>query len=106
MEENVKLINAEDKKYYNKMYYVSIWTGAGYWTEQFKVYADYEEQALEIVVAYAEENAKGLLFDVDEIDEEEIENGLYIYIDATMNGATKPYYVLGENLVIKEIEKD
>ena len=94
-------VNEEEKQFYDKKYIVEIWSGAGYELEQFEVYANCAEEALEIVVAYAEDNVKCILFDITDVTEEE-ESG-YIYIDGTMNGAKKPYYILAENLRIEEV---
>lgn len=94
-------VNEEEKQFYENKYIVGIWSGAGYELEQFEVYANCEEEALEIVVAYAEENVKCILFGVADVTEEE--ESRYVYVDGTMNGATQPYYILAENLRIEKV---
>lgn len=93
-------VNAESS-YYDKIYIVSLWSGAGYYTTDFRVHANHELEALELVVAYAESHGfKNLLWDVCNIDEDFEDE--FIYVDATIEGATEPYYVIAENLRIRE----
>lgn len=128
LDENIEIINPDDKDYYdNKLFKVGIWPGAGYQLATFKVYANYEEEALNLVVANAEINAPGLLMSIQEIEDliaedyqEEYNEFIsenpesddftfateylnYIYVDATMEGASQPYFVTGDNLVIEQI---
>lgn len=128
LDENIEIINPDDKDYYdNKLFKVGIWPGAGYQLATFKVYANYEEEALNLVVANAEINAPGLLMSIQEIEDLIAENYQeeynefisenpesddftfateylnYIYVDATMEGASQPYFVIGDNLVIEQI---
>lgn len=128
LDENIEIINPDDKDYYdNKLFKVGIWPGAGYQLATFKVYANYEEEALNLVVANAEINAPGLLMSIQEIEDliaedyqEEYNEFIsenpesddftfateylnYIYVDATMEGASQPYFVIGDNLVIEQI---
>ena len=127
--ENIEIINQDDKEYYDgKLYKVGIWPGAGYELVEFYVYASDESTALDLVVTYAEVNAPNLLYSIDEVvniitddfQEEYIEfiNEYedaddftfaqeylnYIYVDATMEGASQPYFINGENLVIEEVQ--
>lgn len=90
-EEDVKVINPDDKDFYDNLYKVFLYSGVGVSGVIYKVYADYEEQALEIAVAYAEDNAPGVLTDIEEVSDDE--ESLYIYIDATEYGVSKPYYI-------------
>lgn len=128
LDENIEIINPDDKDYYdNKLFKVGIWPGVGYQLATFKVYANYEEEALNLVVANAEINAPGLLMSIQEIEDliaedyqEEYNEFIsenpesddftfateylnYIYVDATMEGASQPYFVTGDNLVIEQI---
>ena len=127
--ENIEIINPDDKDYYDgKLYKVGIWPGAGYQLVEFYVYASDESTALDLVVVDAEINAPNLLYSIDEVmnqitddfqDEyvefiNEYEDAddftfaqeylNYIYVDATMEGASQPYFVNGENLVIEEVQ--
>lgn len=97
-------------------YKIKLWSGSGYHLDAFKVYAepnDYET-ALEILVAYFDRENINTYF-VDDWVEEEMEDlrekgvsedDLYeelsksgdYYIDATMEGASKPHWLRGENL--------
>ena len=129
LDENIEIINPDDKDYYdNKLFKVGIWPGAGYQLATFKVYANSEEEALNLVVANAEINAPGLLMSIQEIEDliaedyqEEYNEFIsenpesddftfateylnYIYVDATMEGASQPYFVTGDNLVIEELD--
>ena len=95
--ESENIINPEDKDYYDSQFIVSLYPGAGVEYVTYKVYADYEEQALDIAVAFAEDNAPGLLINCDSINPEEEED--LIYVDATEYGASQPYYVSYETKV-------
>lgn len=90
-DEEIVVINPDDKNFYDKLYKVFLYSGVGVSGVTYKVYADYEEQALEIAVAYAEDNAPGVLTDVYEISEDE--EPMYIYVDATEYGASQPHYI-------------
>lgn len=126
---DIEIINQDDKEYYDgKLYQVGIWPGAGYQLATFYVYADSEETALNLVVADTEINAPNLLFSVSEIEDMIAEDWQdeynefiseaddrddftfateylnYIYVDATMEGASQPYFINGENLKIEEVD--
>lgn len=90
-DEEIVVINPDDKNFYDKLYKVFLYSGVGVSGVTYKVYANYEEQALEIAVAYAEDNAPGVLTDIEEVSEDE--ESLYIYIDATEYGASQPHYI-------------
>lgn len=128
-DKDIEIINQDDKEYYDgKLYQVGIWPGAGYQLATFYVYADSEETALNLVVADAELNAPNLLFSVSEIEDMIAEDWQdeynefiseaddrddftfateylnYIYVDATIEGASQPYFINGENLSIIEVK--
>lgn len=90
-DEEIVVINPDDKNFYDKLYKIFLYSGVGVSGVTYKVYADYEEQALEIAVAYAEDNAPGVLTDIEEVSEDE--ESMYIYVDATEYGASRPYYI-------------
>lgn len=90
-DEEIVVINPDDKNFYDKLYKIFLYSGVGVSGVTYKVYADYEEQALEIAVAYAEDNAPGVLTDIEEVSEDE--ESMYIYVDATEYGASQPYYI-------------
>lgn len=90
-DEEIVVINPDDKNFYDKLYKVFLYSGVGVSGVTYKVYADYEEQALEIAVAYVEDNAPGVLTDIEEVSEDE--ESMYIYVDATEYGASRPYYI-------------
>lgn len=90
-DEEIVVINPDDKNFYDKLYKVFLYSGVGVSGVTYKVYADYEEQALEIAVAYAEDNAPGVLTDIEEVSDDE--ESMYIYVDATEYGASQPHYI-------------
>lgn len=125
------IINPEDQSYYDdKLYKVGIWPGAGYQLNTYYVYANNEETALDLVVVYLEIHNPSLLSSVQEVEDRinedyqtEFNNFIVkgedndiitfasdylnlLYIDATMNGATQPYFIESENLVVEEVNKD
>lgn len=82
-------INPEDSDYYEEKFLVTLNIGANADSGlAFEVYANDEQQALEILVPYLEENYPGYLIDCEDVDPEESQ---YIYVDGTEYGATKPY---------------
>lgn len=83
-----------------KKYNVSLWPFAGYTLITFCVHAEHEEHALELAVCRAEKECTAVLLLEDDI-EDDMED-LYIYVDATMEGASRPYYVDAQNLRIVE----
>lgn len=104
-------ITKDNKRYYDNRYHVFLWCGSGYSLQGFDVLANNIEEALEIVVAYCDNNnLHKYLIEVEEIYklQEELQEELddqYIYIDATMEGASKPYYIYSE-LKIEEKKED
>lgn len=129
MDEKLNIINPEDKEYYDgKFYMVGIYPGAGVELATFYVYASCEEEALELVVAYLDmqPTESNLLYTTDEIEDyisesfaDEFQAYMeenpdadtfqfatdylgYYYIDATMHGASQPYFVEGNNLRVEE----
>ncbi|MBO7615027.1 MAG: hypothetical protein J6T15_04965 [Bacilli bacterium] len=116
------IINPDEKEYYDDtLYLVGLYPGVGYELATFKVYANSEEGALETVVAYCEEKGYfGLITPINDLEKEVeetykdefaeyqaknpesdsfdfITNYLnYIYIDATPEGASKPYFIDGQ----------
>lgn len=88
--EKIVIINPDDADYYDSLYRVLVYPGAGVELKPFKVYANYEEQALEKLSAYLEEHAPGYMVDI--MDMEEDEESMYIYIDGTSEGANEPHY--------------
>lgn len=80
---------------------VYMWCGAGYSLERIPVEAEDEEQALELAVVIAEEQKPWLFFDECEDVEEMEEQGLVLYVDATMLGACQPHYIDAQNLRIE-----
>lgn len=88
-----EIVNPEDAQYGDPLTVVEIGDG-GYSSSKFYVYCDPRnaEAALEKTVAYCEKKGyTWLLYEEDEIDPEYEED--YIYIDATMEGASQPYYL-------------
>lgn len=102
----------------NPNYTVYLWPGEGYQLYPVEVTADSDEEALEKAVAQLEKDGmKGFLLDVAETEEEGAKDGIfdletgegsrefdetYLYVDATMEGASKPYYIFSENLRIEK----
>ncbi len=127
--DEVKIINPDDKDYSDgKLYKVGLYPGAGVELNTYYVYALYEEDALNQVVAYLDKQNSGLLITYDEMsnivdndyaDEfksfeqetgsddwfEFVESDLsYTYVDATIEGAREPYFIDSENMVIEEVK--
>lgn len=102
-------INSDQSESYNKCFSVRIWTGKGYYLPAYKVYANNEEEALEICVAWLEKNEPDMLKDdwyqeeLEDGEDEEILDSRYVYVDATMEGASEPHYILADNLRIDEL---
>lgn len=86
-----------------KVYNVYLWSG-GYALDEFRTIADSEEEALDIIIAEVVNNGlKGYFYEVDEVDEEELEaSGGLLYIDATMEGADRPVYIDAYNTRVEE----
>lgn len=100
---DANIINPSDKDYYDNLYEIGLYPGAGVELELYKVYANYEEEAFEILVAYLEKKENGAyLIDCTAVDPEDMDN--YVYIDATQEGASQPYYLDVANAQIHEID--
>ena len=98
---------------------VSIWSGSGYTTTDIYVDVDDDDAqgALEEAVATAEKRGwTNILLDVSETEQAMADDGhfnletgegdaifeeTYMYVDATMSGASQPYYVYAENLGVR-----
>ena len=141
MENKLEIINPDDEFYYDsQLWEVGIYPGAGAELKTFLVYAPFEQKALEIAVANAEQNAPGLLVNFNDVEtlitdnyqddyKEWLEDNFgdikssfyfdddnmfdfitnylnYIYVDATEEGASEPYFVTGDNLVIRKVDKE
>lgn len=103
---DITRVNDSDAIYYDHNYNVFLWTGCGYRLYGFNVYANYIEQALEIIVAYCErEGLQEFLIEIDYDNfDADMSDDSIIYIDATEEGATKPYFIYSENLRVEEVE--
>ena len=63
------------------------------------------EEVLEIAIPKFEKTAPGFLWDVEEVESApdfDENNPCAIYVDATMEGARRPYYI-SEDVIIKQI---
>ena len=119
-DENIPVVNTED--YGDKLYLIGLWWGSGYVLNQYKAYAFDTEEALNYVVAYLEQLDPELLERVDNyaesslmeiameegISEEEAEETpefqeLYMYVDATTEGAQRTHYIFFQNLKIVQL---
>lgn len=95
----------------DKLFEIGLWWGSGYTLDMYKAYAFCELEALYNVVAYIEKTHPKWLESSDECandmlkeyDEESPEfQELFMYVDATAEGADKPHFIWSENLRIKE----
>ena len=109
-ESDITIVNDESD---GKPYMVRIWSGSGYLLPAFKAYANHEQDALEHVVAYLDNEGENYLFADEEYsrayaeaeqegNEEELEllDNIFYYVDATMYGASRPHFVRTENLQV------
>lgn len=118
-EDDIEWVNDKGDDYYSDddAWIVRLWPGSGYYLPSFGVYANHEQEALEIVVAYLEKTGNDDFFvddyvdsiydqmEEDGADEETIwdiidNDESIMYVDATMEGASKPHYIYAENLAI------
>ena len=125
LQEGAEIVNPEDKDYYDgKLMQVGLWWGSGYTLDMYPVYADDPETALNLVVAYIEKNhpqdlentdkwARNLREELakdnnleDEWEAEELPDfyETFMYVDATMEGASEPHYIFSENLRIDDAD--
>lgn len=91
-----KLTEAESSEYI-----VYMWPFAGYQTYPFKVEASHEQEAVEKAVARADEQGDVQFF-ADDVEDAEQHPDLYLYVDATMEGASQPHYIDAQNLRIEK----
>lgn len=117
-EDDVNWVNDENDG--NKAFLVGLWPGSGYLLVHYGVYSfGGEEEALEKVVAWVEENQPDMLADEDyhnavkemveddgmtEEEAREELDGTFLYIDGTRYGASEPHYIYLENLKIKPMK--
>ena len=94
-----------------KMYQIGLWPGMGYNLKLFNMSGTCEGDAIDNLVTYLVNNNIGEGLYWEEIEslereycEDEIEDMGFIYIDATMNGANRPVYLLTREMTIKLIE--
>lgn len=92
------------------LYSVGLYPGCGYYLSTYNVYAKHEEEALEYVLAFAEENDFVELFWTDDYIEsklcltEEEKDEMFIYVEPTMTDSRAyPAYILSENLKIEKL---
>lgn len=112
--DDVTWVNDEESGY-GKPWMVRLWTGSGYFLPAFAAYASSEEDALDKVVAYLDKEGNEDFFadeyvnqQIDDLrqegmDDEEIDNEIdssFLYVDATMDGASGAHYVWLENLQV------
>ena len=94
-------------------YKVYLWRGKGYVLDAFDPQADNEEQALYNVCAQVVNNNLTEYYLTVQQHEEylrdlginEEQDETYIYIDATMEGANYPVYLIAENMKIIKSNK-
>lgn len=97
-----------------KNFNVYLWCGRAYLLDRFSALADCEEQAIDVVVTeliekgytdyYLTEREFEELFEDELKENPEFESDQYIYVDATMEGAKFPVYLLVENMRIELAE--
>lgn len=107
------LVNTNEDNFYDTLWKVCIWSGSGYVLSVFRAWGRSEEDAIEEVVAWLEDNEPSLLQDdaVNRIreelaaegkDEDEIWNEIdqrYLYVDPG-------HYIYLENLRIEKFPKE
>lgn len=99
--DHLKKMFKEDR-FSEEGYTVYLWPFAGYETYPVHVEANDEQHALEKAVAKLEEEGKlGFFADAEDA---EGHDDLYVYVDATMEGANEPHYVDAQNLRIVKDE--
>lgn len=96
--ENVEVydnsINPQDSDYYEDLYTLTLNVSkqdGTYETKTFSVYANCEQDALEMLIPYLEtNNMSNCLINCDTVNPEETS---LVYVDGTEYGATQPYYL-------------
>ena len=111
---DVTWVNDSESGASDKAWMVRLWTGSGYYLPAFGAYANCEEDALEKVVAYLDQEGDNSFFcddyvkDLEEelaqegMDEEEIQEEIdesFYFVDSTMDGGDC-HYVFLENLAV------
>lgn len=97
-------------------YRVDLWPGSGYSLDSFRVYGFDAQDAVNKLVAWLDGQDNWSYFDDDEVydgiarvqekggDVDAYIDGLScLYVDATMEGASKPHYLRMDNAHIEEI---
>ena len=112
--DDVTWVNDAESGASDKAWMVRLWPGSGYYLPAFGAYASSEQDALEKVVAYLDQEGDDSFFCDDYIDqmrkelaedgynEEEIDEQIqemFCYVDATMYGGDC-HYVFWENLSV------
>ena len=83
-------------------YIVSFWNSP---RVEVQTQSDDIEEVLEIAIAKFEKTAPSFLWDVEEVESApdfDENNPKAIYVDATMEGANRPYYI-SEDVIIEQI---
>lgn len=121
--DDIPVVNPEAKSEGYPLYCVGLWWGSGYYLDRYCAYANCEEAALGLVVAYIEKTepetlkasdacAEDYLSELEEeqgCSREEAEKlpefyETFFYWDATMEGANKPHYLWHENFRIERVQ--
>ena len=89
----------KEGRFNEEAFVVYFWPFAGYQTYPVKVEAYSEEEALEKAVAELEKEGKVAFF-ADDVEDAEEHPDLYMYVDATTEGASQPHYIDAQNLRI------
>lgn len=112
--DDVTWVNDAESGASDKAWMVRLWPGSGYYLPAFGAYASSEDDALEKVVAYLDQEGDDSFFCDDYISqmreelaedgysEEEIDERIhqeFCYVDATMDGG-ECHYVFWENLAV------
>ena len=112
----------EPNAYYDTLWKAVLWSGSGYNLAPFLFYAPsrFSEQTLEVLVAALEADGNDNFFvddyyfnnpDIDTSEDADVD--VYdlideyrdIYVDATMEGASEPHVLRGENLKIEPADE-
>ena len=91
------IINPDDRYYYDDhLWVVYLYPGAGVELIPYYVYADYEQEVFDILLPYLLENAPGLVYDVSDLEDDDLAD--YMSIDGN--------YYLDYNTRIEELEDE
>lgn len=95
--ENVEIVNNDDRQYFDNAYAVSIYN---YDSMMYGVYANCEQDALDVVVDYLESEGKtGLFYDLDEVEEMEKDG----YADMFVVAGNHCHHLDSSHIMIKEV---